>query len=816
MSRFRAPAVAFTILLSSLLMAACQTTGPAGTPPPGGPPTDGPPGGGPPIDGPTGLISAIDPAAALPGERVTVTGEGFGTTGAATVGDAAAEIVSWSADTIELVVPEAQGGWQTLAVAPEGGGSGTAALFVGAETTPEAAADAQRFQEFLDALAPGTHVLLPAGELGLAGHELIIDGVHLHGHPDGTSIELGSGGVAVLVSQADSAGVYDLSVSGTYFDLRPTLSGGIVPLQFLHTDVSLERIEYSGTSFGAGSAGEAGGHADLKLEDSRILATGRAHLQFSGPLDIVDSELLANVIYLMSNGDSTAVTGSTLASQGTMSIAADVNIYMDGSKLSVADGNLHVTAYGSLGPNNFAPGQVMIERSELEANEVAANGTPDDESGEISISAVGGTVLLFDNERIQAVDEVRISATGRVGDPATVQLMDNGLIAAGLYPDGTPREVDTGVYVSVTGLDENVINVLDVLGNDIRSGRIIELRTGTERTNVSIGDNQMRAGVGGLNGRIRVITGSTGRLDVTNNELAASLALRLSTEWASGFNENVTFAGNTVTVSGAERPNLALVPKARTCSYTNNTVSVSGTGAGNFDVELSCFEPSEADPSWSEVSGNDVTVTGSQGRVVSESDGEMNITENSFAATTYRVIAYGPISRLERNDLQVGMVELRGAPSDLVFFDNDVTIVGSAASALLVDGSAALTVESNRVNRSGPSEDDMTVLTVDLSGVEADLRVNGNVFTGFTHALALEFDRSSVTGEFNQNHFDFPVNAAGKALRLTLTNASDVQLDLGENRWGDVTTPEELHPYLTVVHDPDSTGVITIESVLTD
>ena len=121
---------------------------------------------------------------------MTVRGAGLGADGSVTFGGVAAHVVAWSAEELEVEVPAgAPAGWQELVVAPAVDGQASAGFFVGVAFDGEP----EDVGAFLGDLEPGTHALLPPGELSLPGLELVVDGVHLHGHPDGTLLQLGVG-----------------------------------------------------------------------------------------------------------------------------------------------------------------------------------------------------------------------------------------------------------------------------------------------------------------------------------------------------------------------------------------------------------------------------------------------------------------------------------------------------------------------------------------------------------------------------------------------------------------------------------------------
>src|SRR5690606_42030139 len=73
---------------------------------------------------------------------------------------------------------------------------------------------------FLRGVGPGAHVLLPGGDLSQNGLELVLDRVHLHGHPGGTRLGTRPGGVTVVTGHGGSTGLSDLAQDASYLGFR--------------------------------------------------------------------------------------------------------------------------------------------------------------------------------------------------------------------------------------------------------------------------------------------------------------------------------------------------------------------------------------------------------------------------------------------------------------------------------------------------------------------------------------------------------------------------------------------------------------------
>lgn len=133
----------------------------------------------------------VSPKFVARGETFTITGTGFGGSGAVTTGGVAADVASWSNTAIVATVPgDAPGGWQDVVVTPTGGSSMVARPFVGHQYTGDAAG----LPGFLAGLEPGEAVMLAAQEYDLSGvGRLTVDNVDLYGRgQDATELTLGA------------------------------------------------------------------------------------------------------------------------------------------------------------------------------------------------------------------------------------------------------------------------------------------------------------------------------------------------------------------------------------------------------------------------------------------------------------------------------------------------------------------------------------------------------------------------------------------------------------------------------------------------
>lgn len=414
------------LVLAATLLAACGTGRPPGDLDPEGP--KGP-------DEPQPRVLAVAPTAAQPGATVTITGEALGAAGAVRLGGLAADVVAWSPEAITIEVPDgAPPAWQPLLVTPDDGGEAEAELFVGvAFTGPES-----ELRDALAALEAGTHLLLPSGTLALPGSELVLDGVHLHGHPDGTTLALGASGVAVLVGRGGAAGLTGVEVHGAYFTFRVPGAGGIVPIALAAdeepgdepTTVHLERLTFVGGSFGL-DAYMTGATARIHLKDSRLVADGIIDLPGEGAVEVTGSQVLAGSVTVASSSGPVTIAGSVLTGRSLTSVVAAERIEVRGSTLTATDGNVSLHATG-MGMADLVEGSLLVTGSELEARETPMNGLPDAYSGDIVLTAYGGTIEVLDNPRVQAHDGVEIRALGFDERTSEARVEGNAFLARGV------------------------------------------------------------------------------------------------------------------------------------------------------------------------------------------------------------------------------------------------------------------------------------------------------------------------------------------------------------------------------------------------
>lgn len=744
------------------------------------------------VDPGSPTIAAVEPAAGIAGAVITVNGSGLGRAGIVTIGGVQATVSAWSPEIIELTVPDGTTPtWQELVVKVNAGGETSAAFFVGElfEGDPEELAP------FLDSLQPGTHVLLPAGTISLEGLELVVDRVHLHGHPDGTTLELGSGGVAILVDHGGSAGLIDLRIDATYLDQRSV--HGVGPAQSEVTSVLLQGLEFTGLRAG-GELGDGGeGKSHLSIRDSRLTVTGTARFYGTPSIEVENSRMTTGSLGLHVMNGATSVLDSTLIAQAEVAIHAWEGANVSGSTLRANDGNVGVFAYGYLADPTAAVG-ILIEGSVIEADEVQSNGTPDDETGTVLIKAYAGTVDLVANERIWAHDTVIVESDGLEGWPGTLRAVDNIDVSAGRFIDGVGRR--DGVEVSLRALGEGT-NLLEVTGNQVRSAGNVYLEMSNAPGDATIRDNGMEALREGT-GSIDVFLGHLGKYEITENTLVAQHEVHVRDEFVSG-PKRVSFSDNVVSIAGSETPRLLFDAYATTCKFEDNVIAVDDpTEATPSTTFLSCRTVQDGYFQFT-VEDNELTLAGSATTLWIEGHGEgyIYVLDNDFTASRGVGVRANEANRmLEHNRITGPQLRVVGTGPTTKVFENFVTGTDVTGPMLYLSGPRNLEAASNVFTALGEPGPNATAIWVQAHGVDMDFSMRGTSFVNLSRALEFRFTDAVVTGSVTATDFDFPIDQAPEAALFVL-NDSNASLDLRHNRWGDVTSSgalEDLMQYISV------------------
>jgi len=788
-SRWLAIAFAF------LLLSACGTT-----PPPDREQSDNQP-----------VVTSLEPPAGPVGTRVTVRGADLGADGSVTFGGMAANVVAWSAEELEVEVPAgAPAGWQELVVAPAAGGQASAGFFVGVAFDGEP----EDVGTFLGDLEPGTHALLPPGELSLPGLELVVDGVHLHGHPDGTLLQLGAGGVVVIVDKGGAAGLSDMEVDGTYLAFRPAgllVVPGAEPEEPDPTAVLLEGLRFTGSSLGHDPITNGFGAYDLTMRDVHAVVTGKVDLTASSVASVSGGRLRAPDVRLSSRGD-LDVVGAYLEAQRSLFVNAWKRATVTGSTLRAHDGDVTVNAYVPVGPGYGTipdAGRLRVEGSVIEAHEVRATGTPDAESGVIRMAASGASLELIENVRVSAADAVHITVHGYPGGEATLRLVDNQDIAAGRFePEGWVPD-GVGVFVMTSGSGANVI---EVTGNLIRSDGVVELHTRKAPADVTITSNRIES-TGDDDGTIDVLLGERGEVIVADNLFDASSRLAVRDEPGTAHGKTVRFEDNVVNVAGGYDPRFDLLVHAAACLVERNEVNVGADyDSRRTASSVYCESSLDAGPLLLRFVDNEVTLEGPRDElsVYGFGEGAVTMTGNDVVAPGgLRALSDRADRLIADNRVHAAQLFLSGSSSTTRLSGNTVTFDGEVTRMLYVFSVRHLEASGNTFTHTGTPNDEAVAIGVQASAGDMTLDVTDNRFVNLARAIELRAYDSTVVGDVTSNVFDFPIVARPQAASFSLVD-SDVTLDLTLNRWGEVTSAGALEDLMQFSFE----GVSRLELVL--
>lgn len=745
-----------TALTPALLLAACGTAEPND-----------------PRPNPAALsITSIIPDAAAAGQTVVISGAGFGTAGSVRVGEAQALTVTWADERIEFVVPAAaEPAWQTLQVSP----AATSELahtqfFVGTTFTGEP----ETFQEFLDRQPPGGHVLLPAGELRLAGQSITLAGLHLYGAEDGTSLELGTGGLEIVVGVAQAASLNHLRLAANHVRQRSALPGAHVRSEgWVTTLVGLNRVQLHVSEFGHDDSDPNALVAGaLTLNDSTVTAEGSATLVGHPALAITDSAISAERVAAQAALGSVAIDTASVTASMHVRVFGMYDVDVIDSTLQAATGLIELTVAqdGDIGELPGTPGRLRVTGSALVTlydNGISMFG------GDIKLRVRYGALELVDNERIRARAGLNLS----VDYGTSVTITGNQEISAGRLPQGVDdngkirfefwRLYHGSVLIAGnTFLATSQLNVADtsepdwpaalelppeLLDQAFRfTGNTIDM---TQGTNASL-----RVQANGVNTPLCEFSGNHAELVASDGDAFASIGCEAEEGTVATFKVN----DNHLRLAG-------------TWPYDDLLVSYRGGGQQ------------------SEFLANEVEVAGSL----------------EFVSHDHLTIA--------GNQLHVGRVTLspRHPSAQTYFQENTVTADQVIDAALQVFSRAYLEITDNQFTQLGVTAPNTLALHVTAEDSSV-LNAQENSFTNLGRAIKISADGVRLDGTLNANRFDFPLEAAPDAADIVASNAAEVVLDLRGNRWGQVQTPSQLDDLISVSFDADSLVSLDISTVLTE
>lgn len=749
-------ATAVLVLLAGLSLTACGTTDQKGEDP-----------------APTLTIAAVAPTAATAGQTVVVTGAGFGATGTVTVGAIVAPIVSWSEGRIEIAVPSGvEPAWQQLSVEPAGGGAAQASLFVGVEFSGAPA----ELQAFLDSLPGDTHVLLPAGELTLAAQTVVLDGLHLHGALAGTSLVAADGSLEIVVGRAAAASMNDLRIDtrGVYY--RPAQpdwhvhTPSWVPTAVGIHGVHLNAYEVGGLASLATTVVVAGA---LTVTGSTITAETSAVLPGHPQVHVTDSTVVGENVHAVARFGSVAVQAAQLLGVNLTEVSGVQNVTVADSTVRASFGAVRLSAFlpDVLAVQLGKPSILRVAGSIVEALSDAENPV---EAPTVSFVVTNGALELVNNERFHARDSLHVA----VVSGTDVIIESNHEISNGRTEPGDPSVHDNGQMTMTIARYPNSNTVISK--NVVRSWNTLALAETTTANNPSWFEAPVPANIPAF--------------AVTDNDFTVS-----------GHSDMRVL----VSTSG---------PNMYACTITGNQVTVTAPGRGT-EMNLACQNYLHEDAV--------VRIADNHINIDSRSS-DLRITTRSNNVTSEfvnnRVTAPGPVTfrpqsplLVSHNEFQVSGVHIRTAePSGATDFSNNSVVAEEVGEAILtITAGTLVEVLENEFHQLGTTSPNDLALDVVAVG-PLTLSVIANEFENLGRALRLYSDGLQFTADINDNIFDYPITYLPAAAEVAALNSAQVALDLNDNRWGQVTTVNELLGYMFVYSDESSALSLELTRVLTE
>lgn len=776
------------LALCAVLLAACGTDAPAPRP----------------------TISSVEPVAGPPGTKVTVEGNGFGTSGVLLLGDMVVTADEWASQSVTFTVPQGSApAWQDLLVRPTSGDEAAARFFVGHPFT----GSASELQGALDDLGEGAHVLLPPGELALPGQELVIDLVHLYGHPEGTELSLDpGGGVLVATGGNGTAGLADVTVEGAYVALRPV---GLKVAQDATTQVTFERLAFTGATFGT-EAGSPGGLGRVALLDSRVVVTGGAELAPLEELVVRGTHLAAHEVNLNAVDGEAAIEGSTVVGFGLVYVSALARLSVVGSTLRAESGDVTLWATGRQLPEPPVFGRLEVRTSVVEAlAKPPVNGTLE-LAGVARLAAWGTSLELVENERIAASERVEVELEGAADEGALLALRDNVDIAAGRFAEDGTANRRARVAVRLDGGGSAAAR-LEMTGNHVRSARDFIVDASSPTGSLEVSGNVVEPGLAHDDAAAEIYLTTDGAATLSDNVIGGGAGLQVQLEpYSDGETGPGIITGNRLTAVTGHEQDIRLISE-KPCQVTDN-VAVAGDPSdplsGFATVECSTERHPGSDAT---IARNDITAYGDGVRLILYDLDEVVVEQNSFAAPDgYLDVDASDVNLVFRDNEVTANIPLLALWTEetVTVTNNEFLLTGDDPRGLEFRQPATLTVTDNTFTVAGePANRGVAIEGTVRYQTEVDVR--GNTFTGFGAAVLMEVSGGELTGAITDNHFDFPMSSPGQGGHFIVTG-STVQLDMTMNRWGDITDEGEARSLFLIERDDESFVSIAVNPIRTD
>lgn len=769
-------------------------------------------------------VAGFSPAAAPRGASLTLAGSNLGTSpGTVTIGGVAAMVTSWSADSIEVTVPDGAGnGWQSVSVSAA---SATITLqehlFVGVEyagTDPE-------LRQFLLDQPTGIAVLLQARAHDLTAETdaIVIDNIDVYGRGVGkTHLALPVSVRAGAVADAGAVTtIADIGIAGTLVLVQGPYTDGL----FTTALSGVEALDSStvGTFVlrGASITGPTGIHSVAPTADLYALELRDTTIDHgANPLMVstLGGILLDNVTLRGSEiGLNTALNSLTITSSA---LRADSVGLLAGAGLTVSDSTLlatngQLTLTGAMGGAPTS-GPINVSSSTLGAFD--ADITDIDPRGSIQISALRASVTLQDNLVVKAHDSLIISTSASSAGEGDIYVEDNKSIEVGIFSADEPVNYRSGVVslrTSATGPKDRVL----FQGNAVSVNGVLSIRA-DDNADVVFSGNTGTLGDDTTSGDLDLYVAGNGSITMAGNTMA--LSHQIATFVADSGGRPLLVTDNEFrTTSGAEA-NTILRATGGPCELTSNKfVITEPTATHHVGFRLECYATGSGQAL--EMRGNTVTLSGhvaSRVYILGNGLSSVDVAENNFAAGgAVSVHLSAPLVNIVDNELHStidGLIVQGEAPAGigkLNVLRNHITFGEATGYALYLQDVRDAEIRGNIVTVTATPSPEATALRIS-STIDSVVVATGNTFTNLRRALLIEghaVNQPTMSVAVNDNVFDFDFWQAPQVAQLRAVKDA---VNATNNVWGAVTSASEAESYVTL--DPATLslgGSVTLDPI---
>ncbi len=792
----------------------------------------------------------MTPQAAERGALVTITGTGFGTTpGTVTIGGVSASTTTWSDTSVTATVPPAAGNaWQDVSITTTGGSDSLAnALFVGVEFD----GSGLELQAYLDALEPGTAVLLQAAtyDLSTQTDPFVVDNVDLYGRgasetvitapSSSESVVMADFGATTTISDLSVQYVLFMYMHGTFrdtvtpwatVDVAQVVAAAAAPAARERLDAMVAasllqpaaaaraRFVFDGVTFASanpsywGVPGLVAPSADIVFRGSTLdNPTGVIGMNTSGDVLIESSTFDVLEMRVVTSFGGVTILDSELTTQEGGLLAAQVGILVDASTVTAENGDLGVIGASAVvmgGSTIPSGGAIEFRGSTIEL--LDADPLDATDHGYLDMQTLFAPIRLIDNVLIRTHDDVTLLIMDSDLGAGDIDLIGNLDVRVGVFESESASGARPGTIATVTNASGSTWrNRLTVEGNTIAvSGDAVF--TPNDVADVYLDGNTITVGDTGPSGMLTIGVTGEGVVELTGNDLTFRSNAIISAPVLAG--GTLLVDGNSFTNTDATMGIVTISGVGGSCSVTNNTFElIDPLGLTSQGVGSACSAP-VAGHAFT-VSGNDVTASGSATSGFSAfglGHDRFTVSDNQLdLESTFMISSSSPDTVVAGNMVTMGpgSAELTGnATAKFDVSGNTVTQRTPIGAGLHLSSMASASVTDNSFTGIDVPGVNATALLVQTGSGPMELTVTDNTFRNYSNALHLidaAVAAHGYTAVISENVFDFVINAAPKV--ATLTNIKDV-IDARRNQWGSNTDAVTVKGFVTEAGDTGAQG----------